>query len=66
MASLIPAGLNPDLAGLDLSNHDSAVGTIIRVNAAFIAIIAVVTAIRLYVRWRIVRRIGSDDSTCLS
>jgi hypothetical protein len=63
---LIPPGFTPDLAGLDLSNHNSAVGTIIRVNAAFAAIIAVVIAVRLYVRWRIVRRVGSDDSRCLS
>ena len=66
MASYIPAGFTPDLAGLDLNNHNSAVDTIIRVNAAFTAIIAVVIAIRLFVRWRIVRLVGSDDSTCLS
>lgn len=68
MASLlnsVPSGVDLNLSGLDLNNHNSLVGTIIKVNAAFASAIAIVIAIRLYVRWKIVCRIGSDDSTQL-
>lgn len=47
--------------GLVLFKHDSTVGTIIRLNAAFMAAIAILISIRLYVRLKIVRRLGSDD-----
>jgi hypothetical protein len=53
-------------ASLDSVRHNSAVNLIIRLNAAFIAIIAILIGVRLYVRLRIVRRVGSDDSTALS
>ena len=51
----------PNLDGVDLSSHDSIAPTMVRVNAAFIAIIAGILAIRLYVRLAIVRRVGVDD-----
>jgi hypothetical protein len=47
--------------GLSPLKHDSVVGTIIRLNAAFVAVIAILISVRLYVRLRIVRRLGSDD-----
>ncbi len=51
----------PNLDGVDLSSHDSIAPTMVRVNAAFIVIIAGILAIRLYVRLAIVRRVGVDD-----
>jgi hypothetical protein len=60
----VPSLLIPSLSGLDLSQHNSVVGTIIRVNAGFSAAITIIIALRLYVRLRIVHRVGSDDSTC--
>lgn len=51
----------PSTAGLDLSRHDSVAPTLIRVNAAFIGIIASMLALRLYVRAVIVRKVGVDD-----
>lgn len=53
-----------DLTGLDLSRHDSSVGRIIALNAAFIGAIAVIISVRLYARLRIMRRIWADDSKC--
>lgn len=55
----------PNLQGLDLSDHNSAISLIIRLNAGFIATIALVIGVRLYIRLRIVRRVGTDDSTVL-
>jgi hypothetical protein len=53
-------------ARLDLVRHNSAVSLIVRLNAAFVASIAILIGVRLYVRVRIVRRFGSDDSMALS
>lgn len=47
--------------GLSPLKHDSTVGTIIRLNAAFVGVIAILISVRLYVRLRLVRRLGSDD-----
>lgn len=49
----------------ELTEHDSIAGTIIRLNAGFVAAIVFIIVLRLYVRSRIVRRVGSDDSTTL-
>jgi hypothetical protein len=51
--------------GRDVSqpvNHDSCVRLVISLNAAFAAVVAVLVTIRLVVRWKIVGRIGPDDS----
>ena len=47
--------------GLDPAREDSLVGTIIQVNAGFIAAIALIITIRLAVRLRILNRIWCDD-----
>jgi hypothetical protein len=47
----------------ELTNHDSISGMIIRLNAGFAAAIVVIIIFRLYIRSRIVRRVGYDDST---
>ena len=46
----------------NLTRHNSVVDTIIILNAAFVAVITILINIRLYVRLRLVRRLGSDDS----
>lgn len=46
---------------LNPTNHDSTIGTIIRLNTALVAVIAILISVRLYVRSRVVRRLGSDD-----
>ena len=68
MASSLTSGLNlppgfvlPSLDGLDLSRHDSVEPTIKRVGVAFITIVSLILAIRIYVRARIVRKVGADD-----
>ena len=45
-----------------LTRHNSVVDTIIILNAAFVAVITILINVRLYVRLRLVRRLGSDDS----
>jgi hypothetical protein len=55
MASMqLPDGLVP-------TDHNSIASTIIRLNAAFVAVIVIIISVRLYVRLRLVRRLGSDD-----
>jgi hypothetical protein len=47
--------------GLVPTDHNSIASTIIRLNAAFVAVIVIIISVRLYVRLRLVRRLGSDD-----
>jgi hypothetical protein len=69
MSLPIPGGVNLtglDLSGVDFSRHDSLVGTVVRLDSALIATVAIVITVRIYTRLSILRRLWSDDGTGLA
>ncbi|KAL9121886.1 MAG: hypothetical protein Q9187_001553 [Circinaria calcarea] len=61
-ALTIPAGFSLSiLDGFDLSKRDDLSPIVIRLNAAFIALVSLVVSLRVFVRLSMVRALGVDD-----
>jgi hypothetical protein len=55
------SALQSQVAGFNLNDHSSMTTSLVSINAAFIALTAIVVGLRVYVRCGILHSLGIDD-----